>query len=58
MAVLHAHSGDFARAFAELGRALCERTGAPGWMTVDPALDPLRPDARLAAVVGKTHAVR
>jgi hypothetical protein len=57
MAALQAHSGDLTRAFAELNRALRERTGALVWTKVDPALDPLRADARLGAVVGKTHAV-
>ncbi|MDP9191980.1 MAG: tetratricopeptide repeat-containing serine/threonine-protein kinase [Acidobacteriota bacterium] len=58
MAALHAHSGNRDRAFAELDRALSERTGALVWTKVDPALDPLRSDARFAAVVGKTHALR
>ncbi|HYC61380.1 MAG TPA: protein kinase [Thermoanaerobaculia bacterium] len=56
MAALHAHNGDRDRAFAELDRALRERTGALVWTKVDPALDPLRADARFAQVVGKTHA--
>jgi serine/threonine-protein kinase len=58
MAALYGHGGDHARAFAELDRALRERTGALVWTKVDPALDPLRADARFGGVVGKTHAVR
>jgi TolB-like protein len=46
MAELYAHEGDRDRAFAELDRALKERTGAMVWINVDPALDPLRGDAR------------
>ncbi|HEX2059432.1 MAG TPA: protein kinase, partial [Thermoanaerobaculia bacterium] len=46
MAALYAHLGDRDRAFAELDRALRERTGALVWTTVDPALDPLRADPR------------
>ncbi|HEX2835209.1 MAG TPA: protein kinase [Thermoanaerobaculia bacterium] len=46
MAALHAHLGDRDRAFAELDRALEERTGAMVWARVDPALDPLRQDPR------------
>ncbi len=51
MAVLHAHFGDHDRAFAELDRALRERTGALVWLNVDPALDPLRKDPRFAKFV-------
>jgi tetratricopeptide (TPR) repeat protein len=58
MAALYGHGGDRVRAFAELERALREKTGAMVWTKVDPALDPLRGDARFAAVVGKTHALR
>jgi eukaryotic-like serine/threonine-protein kinase len=50
MAALHAHRGDADRAFAELDRALRERTGALVWLRVDPALDPLRKDPRFAGV--------
>jgi serine/threonine-protein kinase len=50
MAALHAHRGDRDRAFAELDRALRERTGALVWLRVDPALDPLRNDQRFARV--------
>ena len=50
MAALHAHRGDADRAFAELDRALRERTGALVWLRVDPALDPLRKDPRFARV--------
>jgi serine/threonine-protein kinase len=53
MAALHAHTGDRNRAFEELGRALAERTGAMVWKKVDPALDPLRKDARFAAIAAK-----
>jgi hypothetical protein len=48
MAALYAHRGDRDRAFAELDRALRERTGALVWLRVDPALDPLRNDPRFA----------
>jgi eukaryotic-like serine/threonine-protein kinase len=48
MAALYAHGGNRDRAFAELDRALSERTGAMVWIKVDPALDPLRADARFA----------
>jgi eukaryotic-like serine/threonine-protein kinase len=58
MAALHAHSGEQDRAFAELDRAVRERTGALVWTKVDPALDPVRGDGRFGAVVGKTHALR
>jgi eukaryotic-like serine/threonine-protein kinase len=51
MAALHAHRGNRDRAFAELDRALRERTGALVWTQVDPALDPLRTDARFAALL-------
>jgi serine/threonine-protein kinase len=51
MAALHAHRGDKTRAFAELDRALRERTGALVWTKVDPALDPLRGDARFTKFV-------
>jgi len=53
MAALDAHRGKTDRAFAELGRALQERTGAMVWLTVDPALDPLRADARFAKLVAR-----
>jgi len=46
MAVLYAHLGNRDRAFAELQRAVAERTGAMVWLAVDPALDPLRDDPR------------
>ncbi|HEX6641765.1 MAG TPA: tetratricopeptide repeat protein, partial [Thermoanaerobaculia bacterium] len=55
MAALHAHRGDKDRAFAELDRALKERTGALVWTKVDPALDPLRSDPRFAAVLAKMN---
>ncbi|MDQ3280415.1 MAG: protein kinase [Acidobacteriota bacterium] len=48
MAALYAHRGDPDSAFAELDRALRERTGALVWLRVDPALDPLRNDPRFA----------
>jgi TolB-like protein/tRNA A-37 threonylcarbamoyl transferase component Bud32 len=51
MAALYAHMGDRDRAFAELDRAVLERTGALVWTKVDPALDPLRKDARFARVL-------
>ena len=57
MAALYAHGGNRTRAFAELDRALRERTGALVWTKVDPALDPVRDDPRFGAVVGKTHAI-
>jgi serine/threonine protein kinase/tetratricopeptide (TPR) repeat protein len=46
MASLYAQLGDKNRAFAEMDRALAERTGAMVWVKVDPALDPLRNDKR------------
>ena len=51
MAALHASLGERDRAFTELDRALRERSGAMVWVRVDPALDPLRNDARWARVV-------
>jgi eukaryotic-like serine/threonine-protein kinase len=51
MAALYAHLGESDKAFRELDRALAERTGALVWTRVDPALDPLRGDARFAALV-------
>jgi serine/threonine-protein kinase len=54
-AALYAHQGNRNRAFAELQRALRERTGALVWTKVDPALDPLRNDTRFSAVLSKTH---
>jgi tetratricopeptide (TPR) repeat protein len=51
MAALHAHMGDGDKAFADLDRALGERTGAMVWVRVDPALDPLRKEARFAKYV-------
>jgi len=53
MAALDAHRGNIDRAFAELDRALAERTGAMVWLTVDPGLDPLRKDARFAKLVAR-----
>jgi serine/threonine-protein kinase len=53
MAALHAHLGDRDRAFAELDRAVAERTGALVWTKVDPALDPLRKDERFARVMAR-----
>jgi serine/threonine-protein kinase len=53
MAALHAHLGDRDRAFAELDRAVKERTGALVWTKVDPALDPLRQDPRFARVLAE-----
>lgn len=55
MAALHAHRGEKDRAFAELDRALRERTGAMVWLRVDPALDPLRRDPRFARFVTATR---
>lgn len=55
MAALYAHRGDRDRAFAELDRALRERTGALVWTKVDPALDALRADPRFAEVIAQTH---
>jgi len=55
MAALYAHRGDRDRAFAELDRALHERTGALVWLEVDPALDPLRGDARFATALKKAN---
>jgi serine/threonine protein kinase/tetratricopeptide (TPR) repeat protein len=51
MAALYAHRGETQRAFAELDRALRERTGALVWTKVDPALDPLRGDARFVRFI-------
>jgi eukaryotic-like serine/threonine-protein kinase len=45
MAVVYAHLGNRDRALQELERAKAERTGAMVWLTVDPALDVLRPIA-------------
>jgi serine/threonine-protein kinase len=53
MAALDAHCGKTGHAFTELDRALHERTGAMVWLTVDPALDPLRHDARFAKLVAR-----
>jgi eukaryotic-like serine/threonine-protein kinase len=53
MAALDAHRGRRDQAFEELGRALDERTGAMVWLTVDPALDPLRADPRFARLVAR-----
>ncbi len=53
MAALDAHRGKRDQAFEELNRALGERTGAMVWLTVDPALDPLRSDPRFAKLVAK-----
>ena len=53
MAVLYAHMGSDRgnrdRAFAELNRAVAERTGAMVWAEVDPSLDVLRADPRFKA---------
>ena len=51
MAALYAHLGDRDRAFRELDRAVAEKTGALVWTKVDPALDPLREDARFVRVL-------
>ena len=51
MAALDAHRGKADNAFAELERALAERTGAMVWLTVDPGLDPLRADPRFTSLV-------
>ncbi|HYK05480.1 MAG TPA: protein kinase [Thermoanaerobaculia bacterium] len=51
MAALHAHRGERDLAFQELDRALRERTGALVWLRVDPALDPLRGDARFQRAI-------
>ena len=53
MAALDAHRGKHDHAFEELDRALKQRTGAMVWLTVDPALDPLRQDPRFASVVSR-----
>ena len=50
MAALYAHLGNHDRAFAELNRAVAERTGAMVWVEVDPALDPLRKDPRFRSI--------
>ncbi|HEV7763964.1 MAG TPA: protein kinase [Thermoanaerobaculia bacterium] len=55
MAALYAHRADRDRAFAELDRALRERTGAMVWVNVDPALDSLRADRRFTAFTTKTR---
>ena len=52
MAALYAHLGNRDRAFAELNRAVAERTGAMVWVEVDPALDPLRNDPRFRSISG------
>jgi eukaryotic-like serine/threonine-protein kinase len=58
LAALDAHRGNLDRAFQELDRALEQRTGAMVWLTVDPALDPLRKDPRFAEVVRRRTAGR
>ncbi|HEX8171599.1 MAG TPA: protein kinase [Thermoanaerobaculia bacterium] len=58
MAALYAHLGDRDRAFAELDRALRERTGALVWTRVDPALDPLRDDPRFAKLLSAMRPAR
>ena len=55
MAVLYAHLGNRDRAFAELKRAVAERTGAMVWVEVDPSLDPLRGDPRFASITADTR---
>jgi eukaryotic-like serine/threonine-protein kinase len=51
MAALFAQLGRRDEAFAQLERALRERSGALVWLRVDPAFDPLRNDARFQRIV-------
>lgn len=55
MAVLYGQLGDRDHAFAELNRAVAERTGAMVWAEVDPSLDPLRKDARFQSITADTR---
>ena len=55
MAVLYGQLGHLDRAFAELNRAVAERTGAMVWAEVDPSLDPLRNDPRFQSITADTR---
>jgi serine/threonine-protein kinase len=54
IALVHIGLGDFERAFASLDRACEERAGYLVYLNVDPAVDPLRGDARFAELLRKT----
>jgi len=52
--VREVRGGDYERAFASLDRACDERAGYLVYLNVDPAVDPLRGDARFAELLRKT----
>lgn len=54
IALVHIGLGDFDRAFASLDRAVEERAGYLVYLHVDPAVDPIRNDARFAELLVKT----
>lgn len=56
IALVHIGLGDYERAFASLDRACDERAGYLVYLNVDPAVDPLRGDARFAELLRRTKA--
>ncbi|HWW62011.1 MAG TPA: tetratricopeptide repeat protein, partial [Thermoanaerobaculia bacterium] len=55
IALIHIGLGDYERAFASLDRACDERAGYLVYLNVDPAVDPLRGDARFAELLRKAR---
>lgn len=53
IALVHIGLGDHDHAFAALDRAVEERAGYLAYLNVDPAVDPIRPDARFAELLQK-----
>jgi hypothetical protein len=54
LALVYIGLGDPDRAFAALDRAVEERAGYLVYLNVDPAVDPIRGDARFAELLQKT----
>jgi len=54
IALVHIGLGDHDRAFASLERACEERAGYLVYLNVDPAVDPIRDDARFGELLRKT----
>src|SRR5262245_5035579 len=54
-AQLYVRAGELDRAIESLERAYEKREGALAWVNVEPAFDPLRPDARFQQIAARIH---